>query len=153
MAMKIVSILSALLTPVVAVVTTYIAWQQWNGNKLNLKMDRYDRRLHVYQEVVRLLHTINADTKPKWEDLINFTASTAEATFLFGSEIPQYLEEIVSRAAKLRQAHAEYRNFKQPVPPGYDHNKVVDEMQSQLEWFTKQVFEAKDKFRKYLDIN
>jgi len=50
-----VSVLSALLTPLIAIITTYIAYQQWQGNKLKLKMERYERRLRVYQEMVKML--------------------------------------------------------------------------------------------------
>jgi hypothetical protein len=31
----------ALLTPLIAVIATYIAWQQWKGNQLKLKMEGY----------------------------------------------------------------------------------------------------------------
>ena len=54
----------------------------------------------------------------------------------------------------MRQANREYRDVTQPPPPSeYDHNKVVQEMSVQLTWFTEQIAVAKDKFRKYLDIN
>ena len=45
-----------MLTPIIAVVATYIAWQQWNTNKQKLILDRYDRRLKVYEEVVQIKH-------------------------------------------------------------------------------------------------
>ena len=48
----------ALLTPVIAIVATYIAWQQWKSNQLKLHLDRYDRRLRVYEEVRQILSII-----------------------------------------------------------------------------------------------
>jgi len=53
--MCVITILQGLLTPLIAIITTYIAWQQWKGNQLKLKMERYERRLRVYQEVVKML--------------------------------------------------------------------------------------------------
>ena len=79
-----VSVLNALLTPLIAIIATYIAWQQWKANQLKLKMERYDRRLRVYQEVVRMLRTCS-NRKLEWAELIDFNASTAEADFLFGA--------------------------------------------------------------------
>jgi len=151
-----VSVLNALLTPLIAVITTYIAWQQWQGNKLKLNLDRYDRRLRIYQEVVKMLRTCT-NRKPEWADVIEFGSSTAEADFLFGPEIRQYIDEIVSRASELIAAKAEYRDFTQPqpVPANYDHNKVVQEMMTQTRWFMEQLvgFVAKNKFGKYLNIS
>ena len=53
--MTTVQIMQALLTPLIAIIATYIAYQQWNTNKLKLKLDRYERRLRVYQKIVELV--------------------------------------------------------------------------------------------------
>lgn len=152
--MTFVSLMNALLTPLIAIIATYIAWQQWQGNRLKLNMDRYDRRLRIYQEVLKMLRTCS-NRKPDWPDVINFGSSSAEADFLFGPEIRQYIDEIISRASELIAAKAEYRDFTQPAPPEYDHNKVVKEMMTQVKWFTEQIvgFGAKKKFTKYLNIS
>jgi hypothetical protein len=149
-----VSVLSALLTPLIAMIATYIAWQQWKGNQLKLKMERYERRLGVYQEVVGMLRA-GSNTKLEWSDLIAFGASTAEADFLFGPEIRDYLNEILSRGADLTTANAEYRDFTQPVPAKYDHNKVVEQRMTQIKWFMEQIAGslAQNKFAKYLNIS
>jgi hypothetical protein len=149
-----VSVLNALLTPLIAIITTYIAWQQWKGNQLKLKMERYERRLRVYQEVVTMLRKCS-NGKPEWADLIAFGASTAEADFLFGPPIRQYIDEIIKRAAALNTANAEYRNFKQAVPAEYDHDKIVNEMMAEINWFTEQIVGliAKNKFAQYLNIS
>jgi hypothetical protein len=40
-----VQILQGLLTPVVAIVAVYIAWQQWKANERKFKFEQYERRL------------------------------------------------------------------------------------------------------------
>jgi hypothetical protein len=97
--------LSALLTPLIAIITTYIAWQQWKGNQLKLKLDRFDRRLLIYQEVVKMLKTCANGEIREFSVILEFGAATAEADFIFGPEIRQYLDEISTRAAKLRSAN------------------------------------------------
>lgn len=39
---EVLRISQGLLTPVIAAVTTYIAWQQWRTNQNKLKLDRYE---------------------------------------------------------------------------------------------------------------
>jgi len=38
--MCVITILQGLLTPLIAIITTYIAWQQWKGNQLKLNMEK-----------------------------------------------------------------------------------------------------------------
>jgi hypothetical protein len=153
--MRVISILQGLLTPLIAIIATYIAWQQWKGNQLKLKMDRYERRLHVYQDVVRMLKECANGELREFRVIIDFGASTAEADFLFGPEIRQYIDEISSRAGKLRSANVQYKDYTQLVPAGYDHEKIVIEMGVQVNWFVDQLvgFVARDKFGRYLNIS
>lgn len=153
--MRVILILQGLLTPLIALIATYIAWQQWQGNKLKLKMERYERRLRVYQEVVSMLRKCANGELREFAVIVDFGASTAEGDFLFGPEIRQYIDEISSRAAKLRSANVKCRDFKQPVPVGYDHEKVVNEINTQTTWFTEQLVGsvARDEFGKYLNIS
>jgi hypothetical protein len=119
-------------------------------------MGRYDRRLRVYEEVVKILK-IASNGNPEFSEIIDFSAQTAEGDFLFGPKIREYLNDIVSRVAKFRAAHAEYRDINSPgpVPAHYDHNRIVDEMGTQQKWFTDQIVNslAKNKFGKYLNIS
>ena len=149
----VVSVFSALLTPVIAIIATYIAWQQWKGNELKLRLERYEKRLRIYQEVIKMLSLIMRDADAKLEDLMTFRANTAEADFLFGPEIPEYIVEIFSRGLKLRRANIRYQHAGQEKPPGYDHTKVVEESDAQLRWLTDQFNSAKEKFGKYLNVN
>lgn len=100
-----------------------------------------------------MIRLVTKDFKPEVPDLIKFSADTAEADFLFGEEIPKYLNEIYVRGFSLNTANFEYRDFTQPIPQGYDHQKVVDRMTKAEEWFMAQPQIAKEKFKKYLDIS
>lgn len=147
------AISQALLTPLIAIVATYIAWQQWQTNKQKLEMDRYDRRLHVYEEVRKILSIVLRDAKASYEDLLKFRTSVSEADFLFGPDITDYIDEIYKRGVKLAYWSGEYRDSTQAHGEGYDHDKVVDGMHTELTWLTEQFEPAKQKFKKYLDIS
>jgi signal transduction histidine kinase len=134
-------------------IAVYIAWQQWKVNERKLEFDQYERRLRIYERMVTFLRLVLRDFKPEINDLQAFSIDTAEADFLFGPEISQYLSELYHGAWRLRNATDEYRDFTQRASPDYDHNKVVKEITTQEEWFTNQFGVAKEKFKKYLDVS
>lgn len=97
---EILQISQGLLTPVIAIVATYIAYQQWKTNQQKF-LDRYDWRLRIYEEVRRILSIILRDATASTEDLLKFRTSVSETDFLFGPEIPLYIDEIYKRDATI----------------------------------------------------
>jgi hypothetical protein len=148
-----IQVLQGLLTPVIAGTTTYIAYQQWKTNERRAVLDRYERRLRIYQRVVEMLRLVCANFNPEIHDLLKFAADTAEADFIFGREIPEYLDEVYKHGVNLNTAKFEYRDFTHPVREGYDHQKVVNAMAEEKKWFLGQFSVAKEKFQRYLDIS
>ena len=142
-----------LLTPLIAIVAAYIAWQQWQTNRKKLFLDLYDRRLRIYTEVKKILSTITRDAKISINELLIFYSSVSEADFLFGPEIPRYITEIYEHGVDLNYWNSEYRDFTQPKPKGYDNKKVSDGMHAELMWLSHQFEPAKEKFRKYLTLD
>jgi hypothetical protein len=150
---QLLEISKGLFTPAVAIVTIYIAFQQYRTNKLKLRLDQYDRKLRIYEEVTKLLRIIVKDGDAATGDLIRFLKSVSEADFLFrGPEIRDYLDEIYKRGMNLERWNAEYRESTKPE--GYDHAKVVAGKQEELKWFTSQCEPgARNKFKNYLDVS
>lgn len=128
----------------IAAITVYIAWQQWRLNKQKWNLDRYDRKLRIYQRVVEMLRLIMREHRPEIQDILNFGADTAEADFLFPNEISKYINEIYTHVAKLHAARAQIR---------IDFPNFRDELSQEEEWFIGQYDIAKEKFKKYLDIS
>lgn len=142
-----------LLTPVIGIATTYIAYQQWKTNQNKLNLDRFERRLQVYKEVVRYISVAVRDASYGNGELMTFRAKVSDADFLFGEEVSKYIAELHRRTAKLAQWHNEYRDASQPQPESYDHQKVVDEMHKEQMWILEQYEPARNIFKKYLDIS
>jgi hypothetical protein len=146
-------ILSALLTPLLACITVYIAYRQWRDKQLRLRIDNYERRLRIYQEVVKMLQRINEDFKPKWDDLLSFNGATAEAAFLFDDEIPAYIDEIITRGNNLRVDNIIYRAGTETQPRDADeYQRALEDMHVQNRWFVDQPPIAREKFKAYLDV-
>ena len=151
--LQLAQILQALLTPVIGTAVVYIAWQQWQANTRKLKLEMYDRRRRIYGEVIAFLSLVRRDFKPDMSAVIVFRCETAEADFLFGSDITSYIYEVFNQALDIREAHLEYRDYTQETPPDYDHAKVVAAMDKLGKWFVGQHDIARLKFKPYLDVS
>jgi len=110
------------------------------------------RRLHVYEEVKRILSIILRDANVRYADLLAFRQATSQADFLFGAEISTYLNEIWQRGVKLEYWNKSYCDYTQPVPKGYDHTRVVDGMYNEMEWFSGQFDHVLELFKPYLHV-
>ena len=150
---QILRMLSYIATPIIAVAAVRIAWEQTKINRQKLILDRYDRRLRIYEEVKRLLSIITRDANIGIEDLLKFRVATSEADFLFGSDVTAYIDELYKHAADLRMWASMYRDYTQPQPSDYDHKKVVDAKDREFRWLTAQYEPSKELFRSYLDVS
>jgi hypothetical protein len=150
---EILKISQALLTPVIGIITTYIAFQQWRMNRDKFKLDRYEKRLRIYQEVVRFIVIGAQQANYDNHELMMFRPNVSEADFLFGEEVRKYIDELHSRAVNLHRWNQEYRDYLQPKLEGYDHKKVVEEKHKELEWLNAQLEPARKIFKKYLDVS
>lgn len=150
---ELLKISQGLLTPLIAIVASYIAWQQWKTNKDKLRLDKYDRGLAIYKEVVRFISIGIREANYNNKELMSFKPNVSEADFLFGEEITKYIDELQERACKLSYWSGEYRDYSQPKPENYNHEKIVDEMHKELNWIVSQLPIARDIFKKYLDVS
>lgn len=86
-----VQVLSALLTPTIAVGGGIIAWFQWRTNETKRRQDLFDRRFEFYKRAV-------AGYEELWSDRNGTTTAyewkyfQVEAGFLFGPDVVEHLK-------------------------------------------------------------
>lgn len=141
------------LTILIAGLAVFIAYQQWKTNERRAVLDRYDRRFRIYQRVIEFIRLSCRDFKPPFPEIIRFHQDVLDADFLFGPEIPAYLDELRRHAIDSATAHAEFCDLTMIPPPGYDANDVTKRMNEHSVWLTNQIDVAREKFRKYLDVS
>jgi hypothetical protein len=89
--------LSGLLTPLIAIISVWIAWQQWRTNHIKLQHDLFERRFAVFTALIDFLNLAIVKGEvdpgnPRWK---TFHDKARESHFLFkGQDIPKYLEEV-----------------------------------------------------------
>jgi hypothetical protein len=150
---SILSIFKAALTPLIACITVWIAYRQWQDNHLRLKRENYERSLKVYQEVVKMLQRVCRDFDPQFDELLSFSAATAEAPFLFHEEIPAYIDEIFKQGNDLRVANIIYKEGTAATPRDPDaFMKAIKDKGRTAKWFIDQFPVAEAQFKPYLHI-
>lgn len=125
----VVDVLSAGLTPTIAVIATYVAYQQWRINKTRLDLALYDRRLAVYKAVDTFYGEIAIPGAIKYQMIFTLHSATAEARFLFPKEIETHLAKLHDkgmRAAALRE-RLYPSSGEHGLPVGDARSKAVDE--------------------------
>ena len=154
-AMHLVNVLQALLTPTIGAITAYIAWRQYHDGKVKLDLDRYEKRLVAYKAVRAFLSDVVATAQVKTEDIRRLRIETSEAGFLFGRDIPDFINDLVRHGASLGAANDSYRDMNAPLPApaGYDHAAIVTTKRDELHWLNDQFEIAEKKFGKYLNVS
>jgi hypothetical protein len=87
-------ILQALLTPLVAIVTTFIAYQQYRIRRDERALALYDRRLALFKNAVSILDRVRVCEHMTASDALDWLSSVAEAEFLFGEELQAVIEPL-----------------------------------------------------------
>ncbi len=171
------TILSGLLAPLIAIIATYIAFQQYQSNKkqgeyrlqldienselekrrlkleeYQLKLDLYNKRFRVFEETKKVLHKIVQDAQIELLELRDFRFSTNESKFLFGTEISDFLEELKTKAIKLNHSETDLKSLNHYPEQSQKRNEKIKENQQLLEWFNSAYDNIEYKFEKYLNF-
>jgi hypothetical protein len=145
--MTVAQALQAAVTLLIAGIATYIAYQQWRTNTQKLKLDLFDRRYRIFEEVGRLLGIVFPSGSVELSDIEAFSTRTVGAKFLFGAEIARYLLEISDYARDV-----EILNFQMRDPLGAERIKNIEEKRKAMEWLKAQFDGSAEKFKPYLDF-
>lgn len=144
--------LNSLMTPLIATIAVYIAYQQLKTNERSLNHELYDRRLKIYEIVKEMIRELSNNDYCTYVDLNSYYKAVSEADFLFGDEITIYIEEIYKHGINLIKLKKQYKEKGDSAPAGYDHEKICNEILIEEQWITSQPEHAKKKFKDHIKI-
>ena len=131
---------------IIAAFVAYIAYQQWQINRANLREKLFDRRFELFKTAHRFLSVVVQDAKVPDESLPEFFDAIQRSRFLFGTDIQKYLKEVNSRAQQMRL----YQIKREGLSVGEEKSKIVELESQELKWLCEQTSEVFDKFEPYL---
>jgi hypothetical protein len=149
---------SGILTPLIALISVYIAYQQYVINKnmlkhdsYKLKRDSYDRRYHIFQIIKEFPVKMYENGNIEPEEWNNFKAQINERKFLFDKGTNKFLEDLINKAFEMHQSYDFTRN---------PNNLKTQEMDQELakyqelaRYFKNLKYNIEDEFIKYLSLD
>jgi hypothetical protein len=147
---EVIDVLSALLTPTIAVIATFIAVQQYRLSKIKTRFDLYQRRSSVFRCTMDLLTRITLERKVDNDALLRFARESSEAHFLFRSEVRKHLEELYRKALDLEMIGRKFE--KKGENNGTDLGLLREQQEEIFAWFDQQFDVTREKFGKYLNL-
>lgn len=141
--------LSALLTPLIALLAAHIAWQQYRVQHRSYNGQMYERRRVVFGAFMTFLSGIMRDGRTGYDSLGKFNADASEADFLFSEKVVKKRDELYERALAMI---AGYEKMYPPdgspeLPVGPERSRYAQEHADHLKWFFKQIPLIRDLFK------
>jgi hypothetical protein len=137
---KVVNVFSAFLTPVIAITTATIAYQQYRLNKNQFRLALLDRRLKVYEAAIELIATVLRTGRVDQPDLDRFLIGTSERD-LFTPDVAKQLDAIYDKAVEINA-------IGHPVPQGQSQ-----QWKAAADWFSGKTQETMKVFSRYIAFN
>jgi hypothetical protein len=117
---------------------------------LRLKAELYDRRLQVYQSVVDFIAQAMRNGTLANEDFGRLSMGTAQAFFLFGQDVMDYIQTVREKGAALLRTSEELHS------PNPEHqaqrSKLSAERAELATWFGYQFDESRRVFAQHLAL-
>ncbi|QCO54482.1 hypothetical protein EOK75_00770 [Pseudorhodobacter turbinis] len=144
--MQWVEVFSALLTPTLACLGLYIAYQQWSVNRANLREKLFERRFSILRETEAFFSEFMRDLNVSEDGIRKFSDTCQRSRFLFGKEIQNYLLEVRDHAVKLKMNFAAHSQME----PGEDRVRLALKRHEEITWLAGQIPKLYDRFEPYL---
>jgi hypothetical protein len=90
--------MSAILIPIAAIIVSIVVaavqYAQWRTANQKVVIDLYDRRLKVYQQLAKAIAPVLREGEASGDAYNEFLIGQADAAFLFGEDVQEYLQTL-----------------------------------------------------------
>jgi hypothetical protein len=161
--MMVLKILNACLTPIIALIAVYIAYQQYSIHKKNseqqfylnqkkINLDLYQLRFRIFEETKKILLKISKDAQIDIIEVRDYYFSINESQFLFEDDIIIFLKELQTKSIDLTHITKELNNLQAYPVNSAQRELKVKEWANLNDFFTHEYQNLEQRFMKYLDF-
>lgn len=144
---NLIDILSALLTPTIAILGTVIAWMQWQINQKRLKHELFLRRIELFDRISHYIADISCQGNVGQGEEMQFLRNTRNAFFIFDKDIEEYIDKIYKKSIDLQTLCS----LQKSLAGDALENNVVSQRRIK-DWFVAELNGIRPKFQKYLSL-
>ncbi len=91
---SIIEVFNALLSPIMAIIVTYIAYQQWQSNKEKNTREKNEEIISIYLRVKEFLNFVDQNRLIHKELYKVFTKALSEADFICSKKLVDWLDKV-----------------------------------------------------------
>jgi hypothetical protein len=146
--LKAAKVVNALGVVIVAIFVAVIQFRQYRTARAKFKLDLFEKRFQVFAGARRFLSTILRDAKTNLEDHSKYRAEIAEADFLFGADVNEFLKEIDRRSLNLWQCD----KTREGVSDRDERVRLSKQVTEEVTWLIEQLPLLKPRFAPYMEF-
>jgi hypothetical protein len=140
---------AAALSPIIAVIGGWIAWQQVRINRNKLKLDRFDKRFDIHEAAITFAATIAIRSKVDEAQFGDFIKRTRGTRFLINKEMQDYVDLLRKNAIKVQTTSG---SLARAGITDEERVKLGDELSELVIWFNDQLEVIPEKFEPFLSV-
>jgi hypothetical protein len=144
-----IQISTALLTPLIALITVSILVFQYRLAKQRWRLDLYDKRYAAYWATIEYLSNIVTKKRLTYEEFkglkTKFWKDSKDKEFLFGEDVQQFLHLIFEKGSELGI-------ILNALNEDEKNEQNINLKKESVSWFSKQLEESSVLFRNYLVV-
>ncbi len=142
-----IDVLSALLTPTIAIAGVSIAIFQWKINQKRLQHELFKRRIKLYEIITtHIANGISHGTFDNNEEM-QFLRDTKHARFVFDKNIADFIDEIYKKSIDLSFFTSREQQLK-----GVALEETMQKRAQVFKWFQSELCNIQNRFEKYLQL-
>lgn len=148
--LEVIGVLSGLLTPLIAVLAAYIAYQQWKTGKDQLKHDLFEKRFILYLAAQTYISESVNSRLGSEEPTFKYLSDIRASQWLVSKDVSNYLNnDLIDKACDLKMLRTEIKEY----PVGDERSQNVKEQREISDWLEEQRNVLDRKFEKYLNFS
>lgn len=142
-----IAVLTALLTPMIAIAGIGIGITQTWINKKRLQHELFEKRIKLYEVITtHIANGVCAGTF-SYEEATVFLRDTKHARFIFGKDIADFVNEIYKKSTYLTLL-----NRREEKLEGAQLERTIEQQRRVFEWFQEELNNIQNRFDKYLQL-
>ncbi|MFZ4675715.1 MAG: hypothetical protein ACOYM4_08490 [Nodosilinea sp.] len=145
-------LIPALITLIVGVFGSYIAFNQYRTNRDKLRLDLFEKRLEAYEKLQEYFSYLIREPRVKDEAMEILYEARYRSLFLFDEEIACHIDQVLEKAKEMREIHSKLFG-QNSLPQGEERTRLVYRNRDLKEWHDKEREDSPRRYARYLKFN